>query len=329
MKIGTICYATTRGLGYLAKNFIDNGVINDICVVNHPSVPMQDWYPKAPVVQMREMNTRVTKEFCDGHEAMLFFETPFDWSVIPHCKMRGIRTYLVTMYECSPQPFPVEPHRYLCPSLLDYDEFPAFSKLVSIPCEVPWRLRTQAKIFVHNGGYLGLRGREGTELLIEAMQFVQAPIELIIRVQENVSPSHIRACNMDKRISYRPERVPFDQLYAEGDVYVAPQKFNGMSMPLLEARASGMALLTTDRYPTNSWLGTDGVYIPVHHREQVRLAARFRPIEFCNISPRDIAASIDSMAFTDIGRMSVLGKEWANKNSWAALKPTWMEVLSK
>lgn len=329
-NIGTICYATSRGLGHLAKNFIDNGIINDICVVNHPSVPRnRDWYPNAPEVNMRGMDRRVLQRYVKGHDAMLFFETPFSWDIINYCKMYNIRTYLVTMYECTPQILPCQPDRFLCPSLLDLQEFPNNSELVSIPVEVPWEQRHRAVTFVHNGGYLGMKGREGTELLIEAMQYVRHDIELIIRVQENVSPTYIAMCNADRRISYRPETVPFEELYAEGDVFVAPQKFNGMSMPLLEARASGMCILTTDRFPTTECLGTDGFYIPVERFETIRLAQRFRPIQYCHINPKDIAASIDALYGRDISQQSLNGKYWGEVNGWAAQRSKWLEILSK
>lgn len=331
MNVGTISYSHSRGLGHLAKSFIDAGVINDIYVVKHPSVPMKEWYPNAPVVDIRQIHT-IDTGWILKHDAMLFYETPFNWDVIPLCRKHGIRTYLVTMYECSPQKFPHTPDYLLCPSALDMMEFksdyPSICKEVSIPVSVPWKLRTTAQHFVHNGGYLGMRGREGTELLIEAMQYVRSPIMLTIRVQENVSDKHQKMMANDPRIEYIAKSVPFEELYATGDVSVLPQKFNGMSMPLLESRASGMLVMTTDRFPANQWLPREPL-IPAMSYAPVRLSPRFRVINEVQINPTDIAKTIDYWYGKDITEYSLSGKEWAEANSWDALKQEWLNILSK
>lgn len=327
MRVGTLCYATRRGLGYLAKNFIDSGVIQDICIVEHTSVPRQvDWYPGAPVVPIGRADNPTTREYIRRHDAMLFFETPFAWTLVPFCRSVGVKTFLVTMYECTPERLPENPDVLLCPSGLDMQEFPSGTR-VHIPVEVPWRRRCTAKTFVHNGGYLGLKGREGTTTLIEAMQHVRSDLRLIVRVQENVDARHLAMARADSRITYIPESVPFDDLYSSGDVYVAPQKFNGMSMPLLEACASGMPVMTTDRFPANTWLPKE-ILIPVERTERVRLAGRFRPIDLSHVNPVALAAHMDSWFDKDIHHLSDSGLEWRNANTWEALKPRWLELFA-
>src|SRR5437667_5212138 len=184
MRIGTIAYATSRGLGHLARDFYKNGVITDVLVVRHNSVPTHDeWYPGAPQTLLRPFDHKLARDFCSEMDAMLFFETPFDWNIIPFCRGRGIRTFLMPMYECTPIQR-CEPDRYICPSLLDLQYFPNNSIFLPIPVDYQWRLRERALTYLHNGGYLGLRGREGTTLLIEAMQFVKSPLKLTLRCKE-------------------------------------------------------------------------------------------------------------------------------------------------
>lgn len=330
-RVGTICYSHSRGLGHLAKSFIDADIIQDIHIIKHPNIPMKDWYPNAPVSDIRRVN--VTDEWLKQHDTMLFFETPFDWDIIRRCKLLGVRTYLVPMYECSLDVFPHKPDVYLCPSLLDLKEFPSTSTTKSFLAPIPlspdikWKLRSKALHFVHNGGYLGMRGREGTELLIEAMAYVLSPIRLTIRVQENVSARHQRMLARDSRIEYINHSVPYEDLYKEGDVSILPQKFNGMSMPLMESRASGMLVMTTNRFPTNDWLCGEGALIPVRSFQQVRLSPRFRVIEEAQISPIDIATSIDSWYGTDIKQQSDAGLEYSYHNSFDMLRSMWLKLL--
>lgn len=329
MRVGTVCYSHSRGLGHLAKSFIEAKVIDDIWVIKHPGIPIKDWYPNAPISNIRDI--KVTDDWLKTHDAILFFETPFDWSIISRCNAMGIRTYLVTMYECSPDRFPVTPHRLLCPSEFDLQiferDYPGKCSLCHIPVEYPWKLRLNALYFIHNGGYLGMRGREGTELLIESMRLVKAPIRLTIRCQENVSRLHQRLMARDKRIEYQPQSILYEKLYDEGDVSILPQKFNGMSMPLLESCASGMMVMTTDRFPANAWLPNDPL-IPIRGATKVRLSPRFREIEECIISPEDIAKTIDQWYGADISYYSNLGQQWAMRNTWDALRQEWKELLA-
>ncbi len=333
MKVGTICYATSRGLGHLAKGFYDHGLITDVCTVQHPSVPTNwEWYPNTPVIDLRKvgrdgLTNAFLRQFCEGEDAMLFFETPFDWSLMDHCRGLGVRTYLVTMYECTPAHHS-KPYKYLCPSRLDLEYFPG-GQLVQLPVEYPWRQRVVAEHFVHNGGYLGLRGREGTTILIDAMQYVKSPIRLTIRVQENVSSAYQLMMAKDKRIEYVPQCVSYEQLYGEGDVAVMPQKFNGCSLPLMEAYASGMLVMTTNRFPANTWLPNEPMIPVAGYNRGVQVGGPYMKFDEAIIEPRTIAETIDAWYGRNIEAHSLLGKYWAEANSWDKLVPTWKELLSR
>lgn len=329
MRVGTFCYDTSRGLGHLARDFYRHGVVTDVLVVEHPSVPSnRDWYEGAPRTRLGELDHGLLRDFCVGKDAMLFFETPFDWGVVEHCRRLGVRTYVVTMYEYTPEHHPV-PHRYLCPSLLDVEYFPPDRSLyLPLPVDYPWRPRERALHYVHNGGYLGLRGREGTTLLIEAMAHVKSPLRLTIRVQENVPAEHQRMMAADPRIEYHAGTVPYEQLYADGDVCVAPQKFNGCSLPLQEACAAGLLMMTTDRFPMNAWLPREPL-IPVREYRCVRTAMRFMEIDEAQLDPVVIARTMDAWYGCEVAAFSLRGKAWAEAHSWEVLKPLWLEALSR
>lgn len=331
MKVGTFAYPIQRGLGHLAKEFYDHGIITDVLKVKHASIPSTDWYPNSPEWSVRSKNYKDLFDFCDGKDLMLFFETPFHWPVINHCKTIGVKTVLLTMYECTPKVLPAIPDLFLCPSLLDLKYFP-FYRSVFLPLpisdKVKWKQRETAEFFIHNGGYLGLRGREGTTLLIEAMQYVKSPIKLRIRVQENVSQSHQRMCSSDKRIEYEANTFPYEELFSDGDCYVAPQKFNGCSLPLQEAYASGLCCITTNRYPMNTWLPTQPM-IPVQSYSKASIGASYNIFDEANINRLDIASTIDALYGKDISYFSLMGNGWAKHHSWEVLKPRYEKILQK
>lgn len=113
-KIGSVVFATDQGLGVLAKDFYDKGIINTVFVQPH-SVRKNhyEWYPDR-VSRWEDLLE------CD---ALLFFETPFFWKLIPMAREKKIRTTLMVMYECTNNPLPYFPDVILCPSALDYEVY--------------------------------------------------------------------------------------------------------------------------------------------------------------------------------------------------------------
>ncbi len=334
MKVGTLCFATERGLGYLAKSFYDNGIITDVAVLNHGKIPTQlQWYPGSLYITRRPLPNPQMKKLIEDADVMLFFETPFDWELIKYAKQVGTKTALMTMYECSPTPknMPHKPDLFICPSVLDADIFHKENHVfIPVPVEVPWTQRTKALRFVHNSGYIGLNGRNGTLELLQAMQYVESPIELTVRCQEprglTKLQQQVPKVLNDKRVKFEGH-VPYEDLYKHFDVSVAPEKFNGLSLPLQEAHAQGLLVMTTNRYPHNTWLPTEPL-IPVKEYITAKVAGRFMSFSQAVLEPKLIAQTIDQWYGRNITEQSTIGKYWAEGMSWASLKPKYIEALT-
>jgi glycosyltransferase involved in cell wall biosynthesis len=301
---GAIVFATKQGLGILAKSFYDNGVIDKVFVWKHSSRENHcEWYPN----RVEKVDDLLD---CDK---LIFFETCFDWKIIPKARAKGIKTILVPMYECTPNPLPYQPDVIISPSLLDQKYYPN-SRFLRIPVDVKWKQRDRALVFVHNAGNGGLGGRNGTRELLDAMKYVKSPIRMIVRSQVPITEYN------DPRIEYRIGDC--QDLWSEGDVFVFPEKFNGLSLPIQEALASGMAVITTDRFPNDTYLSKD-LLIPVKQFKKERIAVEF---DSAVIDPVDIASVIDKVYNTDIISYSLLGKTFNEQNSWTQLKEIWKEI---
>lgn len=292
--IGAVVLATEQGLGYLAKDFYDNGVIDKVFVWQHSTrTNHYEWYPD------RVKNIDDLLE-CD---TILFFETAFDWKLIPKAREKGVKTILMVMYECTPNPLPYSPDLILCPSKLDLDYYKEGREVV-VPVNVKWKKREIARVFVHNAGNGGLGGRNGTKELLEAMKYVKSPIKLIVRSQKPIEKYN------DPRIEYRIGT--FDNIWEEGDVFVFPEKFNGLSLPLQEAFASGMLVMCGERYPMTEWLPREPM-IPVNHYTEETIATKF---SYAHYDPKQIAINIDKWYNKDISNFSLLGKKFNQQNKW-------------
>ena len=321
MRVGTISYATTQGLGVLAKSFFDAGVLTDILIVEHHCRPTHfDWFPGADSTLSKPMDLDKARAFIDGLDTLLVFETPFHWSLMEYAINKGVLTALMPMYECMPRKLPVKPHRILCPSRLDLKYYPE-GVYIPVPVEEPFRQRTRAEVFVHNSGNGGLWGRNGTVELIAAMTYVESPLKLVIRSQKP-----IKADRHDERIEFMLHEVPREDLYQTGDVFVFPEKFNGLSLPLQEAFASGMLVMATDRFPNDTYLPKEAL-IPVSQYEMGRIGG-CQPFRSAVVNPRDIALMMDRWYGQDITLQSSIGQQYGETNSWAALKPRYMEALT-
>lgn len=341
MRVGSLVYATQQGLGILAKAFFDHGIVTDPLVVQHDRHENQrSWYPVCtpwvPIRElMREPHYGKIRDWAASLDVLLIFETPFDWSLIQFCKSRGVKTVLMPMHECTPSFIYEErytPDLFLCPSHLDFEVFRHYGKCahLPVPVEVAWRQRERALIFVHNAGHGGLRGRNGTKELVEALQYIKSPAEILIRTQEpfpapNLQcPTGVGNC----KVSINCGTEEYGRLWEYGDVFVFPEKFNGLSLPLQEARAAGMLVMATDRFPMNQWLPT-GPLIPSRSSVKARIGGGYLEFDEAVIDPKDIAMRIDSLYGSDISEYSLQGKTWAGSMSWAALKPKYVELLEK
>lgn len=324
MRVGTLCYSTNQGLGVLAKSFFDNGIVTDALVVLHGKRPDNyDWFPNQPRLgNVNDFKTITDWIKSSNIDLMLFFETPFNWSIINWCRHNGVKTVMMPMYECMPKELPYVPDFFICPSQLDHQYYPDNSVYVPVPVEnVLWKMREKAEVFVHNAGHGGLRGRNGTAELLAAMEYVQSPIKLIIRSQDPLPNFKI-----DRRVNVRLGTCPYPELWDEGDVFVFPEKFNGLSLPLQEARASGMLVMATNRFPMHLWLPNEPL-IPVKHYQTASVSVRCNNFDEAVIDPRAIAEKIDTFYGRSVEDYSLSGQIWAKENSWEILKPIYQNIL--
>ena len=188
---------------------------------------------------------------------------------------------------------------------------------VQVPTDVKWFLRKTANVFVFNAGNGGLGGRNGTKELLEAMKYVKSPIKLIVRSQKPIDEYK------DPRIEYRIGT--FDDIWSEGDVFVFPEKFNGLSLPLQEAFASGMLVMCGNRFPMNTWLPTEPL-IPVSGYKKEKVAVTF---DSAIIRPQDIARTIDAWYNKDISKYSEQGRVFNINNSWKIWKEKYINLMSQ
>ena len=348
MRIGSVGYATRQGLGTLLKNAFDGGLVTDPAVLRHGSYTTHmEWYPEGTLeLVSRPFNGPSVDAWLEPLDWVLFWETPFDWAFPDYCRARGKKTALVTMFEWFPR-HPVHTFdRPIAPSLLDRDLIPG-SIYLPIPLqERPWWPRTKARRFLHNGGHLGYHEHKGTRQILQAIRHVTKPLDLLIRVQPGAEGPFRRMCREERvplpdghnkfeftspfgmRVTIEVGEFAGPDLYPpDRDVFLMAEKYNGESLPLKEARASGMLVVTSDRYPMNTWL--DRRYlILVKGYHTTRVGGPYLEFQEAEVDPVVVAATMDAIFDADVTDYSLSALPWVEENSWKNLLPKWIEVLS-
>lgn len=233
---------------------------------------------------------------------------------------KGQKFILVPMYECTRPQEAAMADKVISPSLLDKQFYPK-SEFIPIPIatdRIPFRERWRADVFVHNAGHGGLGGRNGTLEVVEAMRFVRSNIKLVINSQVPVK------CD-DKRVEVRVRDIEnYWDIWGEGDVFLFPEKFNGLSLPIQEAMSSGMAIMSTSRFPFSAYLPRE-LLIPVERYTQEHISV---PFQMAHVSSRKIAEHIDKWAFKDISQYSQQMRSLAELLSWEKLKDKWKSAIA-
>lgn len=340
LKVGSLVYCSAQGLGILAKSFFDNGVVTHPYIMpHHCRENHYDWYPKnTPRVHGKDF--RPVYNWLSTLDVLLIFETPFDWNIINIARQFGVKTCFMVMYECCHVELPAEPDLWLCPSALDFDYFANTRRRdnggvrnvqrVAVPVSVEWKQRTIVKEFVHNAGNGGLLGRNGTQELIDALPFVDEGTTIYINTQES-NDNHAEAIAKQSSrldVHYAVQTQPYESLFSQGDMFVFPEKFNGLSLPLQEAYASGMGVMATWRYPNTTYLPLSTL-IRVRMTKQNRIGPGFNQFEESITDPMTIAGTINAWNGRDISAFSLRGKEWAEANSWSVWKSRYLDLISK
>jgi glycosyltransferase involved in cell wall biosynthesis len=260
--------------------------------------------------------------FLKDIDVMVSIETFYDGNIEAEARRRGIKTALVTMCEMIPVDRRPTADLLLCPSKLDYDLMMGNKVFIPWPVatdRLKWKERKKAEVFVHSASHGGVVGRKGTQLLIEATRYLKSDAKIVIYSWTGFYAG-------DRRITLKFQQFKnYWQMWREGDVLVYPQNGNGISLPPVEAMASGLGVITTDIFPFDYF--PDRLLVKPTKVEVRPVVPGLLPIPMADIDPKDIAAKIDEIYGQDISEESRYGRDWALENSWEKLGPRYAEAL--
>ena len=324
MKLGLIARADNGGLGTLSWEFARHLKPHKVLLVENG---IYQTFPE----RYNDFTTKKYEKQGDfdwllDMDVILGLETFYDWSIIKKARAKGIKTALYTMFEMTRDPVPLHPDLYICPSKLDVEYFKEWNHIyLPVPVATDrllWTKREKAFTFIHTASHGGMKGRKGTQVLLDAIKQVESNVEFKIYSWKPFTVD-------DSRVKI--EVVNFKNywnIWREGDVLVYPQGVNGICLPIIEAMSSGMGVITTDIYPFNEYMPKELLFKP-ESSFRTRLSPTLVEVEDYKLSPKLIAEKIDEVAsMNSIEDFSIYGKKWAEENSWEKLLPKYQSALN-
>ncbi|HUY35368.1 MAG TPA: hypothetical protein VMV69_21670 [Pirellulales bacterium] len=258
-RISAIVRADNGGLGTLSRLFAEHlGFQRTVSLSRHEG----EHFPERFGDNNRHAGEGLTAELvewlCRGADVLLTFECWYGGDVPAMARALGCKTANVIMYECCPERGSGLEHTDLaiCPTMLDWREAShntpglvnAVKTHLPVPCDtrnVPYRARACARTFVHNMGHGGIGDRNNTAAVIEAWRHVTSPAVLLLRTQ-----GRLPSAPTDSRIRVQVGApANYWDLWREGDVLLHPTRWDALSLPMREACAAGMPVMTTRFWP--------------------------------------------------------------------------------
>jgi hypothetical protein len=267
-------------------------------------------------------------------DVVLFVETPFSPELLRQAGERNVKTVGIPMHE-SKASQNLRPDLLVCPCYEAYRKARHPHKLLMflpIGLEMfPYRQRT-GHVFVHNLGYGGLHNRRQTDRVVEA--FVGIPdkdARLILRTQADAWPPDTVV--NDSRITYQKKNflLPRD-IYADGDIAIAPQAYGGYERSILEAMASGLPTLTTDADPMNLFQHNPEFLLPVASThvftDKWVVMTTYNEVSVEALRAKmEWLLTIDTAAYSEEARRQAVAQSWECEE--IPYRETWMEMLAE
>jgi hypothetical protein len=198
----------------------------------------------------------------------LFYNPKF----VDLAKSRGIKTILQYNYEFLDylaNPRLTLPDVLVAPSLWNFedvvDKFGDKTRVVHLPPPTDVNLFSGAreinkskthKRLLHIAGKAAVKDRNGTNTVIEMLNYSSGDYELVIKTQSQLDIK----CN-DPRLTIDASSPDSHQSLYEGfDAMILPRRYAGLCLPMNEALISALPVFMTDISPNNKVLPSDWLF---------------------------------------------------------------------
>lgn len=339
MKLGLIAYAENTGLGSQTKAYFDHLNPFRTMVLDRSGSRDNTFYPErfpgATIVNGLPSQAEC-EHFLQGVDVLLAAELLPTDTMMRIARQYGVKVVLVPNYEyfwgnTKQHTVKWQADLLLVPSKWHYEDFPQPKIYFPLPLE-PKKVRfarPRAQNFLHIVGKPIFPDRNGTETLIEALQYIQSNVTITIHAGQ-MPARDLFKLQWDDSIKctvrvVRDEAPDNEAMYADQDVLIMPRRFGGLCLPANEALAHGMPVIMPDISPNNQWLPKQWL-VPAEKMATRELA---HTVDVFDTDAEQLARLIDMFAGDEkfLQDSRIVAAQMAYDYSWHQLGPKLLDAL--
>lgn len=346
--IGVVGYSNNSGLGQMIKAFRDQKIVDSQMVIQHPvkgtydiSIP----HTKADLNPTTEQLGEYL-HVCDP-SIVIFIETPFNFEFFQRIHASGRKVVLIPMIDSIEQakfqPYGKYISCVIHPTQIGFALYRKAANWNGRVKYIPWPVDTEyfnperlgaqrLNTFLHNEGFGGAGYRKGADLVFTAFQQLAYRMkEITLRVRSQCAETqHSQIRRNVKRVhidtSDLPEAI---DIYKGGKIYVAPSRREGLGLPIPEAMACGLPVITTGAPPMHEWFIQDRRLL-IAVANQTSLPYGDIPMYDCSVydlmQKMKFAAENPNL-MEEIGAQNC--KVIQENFSWTVLREKWLNTIQR
>jgi hypothetical protein len=272
MRLGIIARSDNTGLGNQTRELVNMLNPDKIMLINsrffNQNKQHPEWYAgyNCQTTIKGFPTTNEIVEFLKDIDVVISCELFYNPKFVDLAKKRGIKTILQYNYEFLDylaNPNQTLPDVLVAPSLWNFedvvDKFGDKTSVVHLPPPTDINLFSQAreinkskthKRLLHIAGKAAVKDRNGTNTLIEMLNYSSGDYELVIKTQ-----SQLDIKSNDPRLTIDASSPDSHQSLYEGfDAMILPRRYAGLCLPMNEALISALPVFMTDISPNNKVL---------------------------------------------------------------------------
>lgn len=332
-RIGIVGYNTDSGIGSLIRDYKRHLPIDTHWCVRHARHDRESKDVDSKCV-FEDLSKGITKsKWVDSLTQLIVVEVPIVPGILERANQRGIPIHCVVnadWFNPKQSFWRLFTGWFICPNWLSVERVKAagITKIAYIPCcvdhnDFPFIKRTKAETFLFNNGWGGYDGRKGWRVVLGA--FSQGGIPLLVHTQTPLDAGVVQPQGVVVHTRNFHSR---SFIYDKGDIYVAPTKWEGHGLHIVEAMMSGLPVLTTNGDPMREYVGpvSKDLLIPVEPPADIfrgKMSARAYSVSVAALRER-----VDFWHHKDIAALSEAARARAFAvHSWEVNTPRFLEVL--
>ena len=336
MRLGIVGWCTDAGLGREFRDALKSlpvecaFVLPNVCKPTRhellEGVPHMHASKGMPVSEMVEFIDKFKPD------TLLMWELPGSWQYPGIWRARGVKWACVIHWDW----FTMNSNCWdsadllISPTMECHRQMAAHgykTKFLPVPVdteEFAFRMRHRARRFLSVGGFGGAGDRRGLKELFHAWKFLgsDAPV-LEVTAQQALREMRL---SVPRNVEIRVTNISMPAaLYSTADVCIQTSRYEGIGLPLMEAQACGLPVITTDAEPMRT-LAPD-LLVDVKYTEEIDLFCKKMKSSVCRWE--SIVERVHEVMGTDISDLSCQARERMTAEfSWGALGAEWYDALN-